>query len=274
MWPVAGTRTFRRTGFSVMPDARETAVICSNRNLITAAAGVQRRSDYYQCWIKGSVGLTSRAKRLFGVVASRCRALGHERAIDRNLESKSRFMKTGRFRLVWAAQNASARMFGAGVDLALLGGCVGSEGDPASGAARENQPADELMVVDCLLPPQVRQLGRHASFLSARRPIKTTASDCAIRGGEYTAFDRADYATALKTWLPVAQEGDPEAQTYVGEIYEKGLGLKPDYEAAIIWYRKAAEAGFTRAQINLGNLYEKGLGVEQNAVEALNWYRR
>ena len=154
----------------------------------------------------------------------------------------------------------------------LLVGCVlKSNIDIPKEAARN---ADDLLVIDCLLPGQVRKLGSYSTYLTARRPIKTNATDCEIRGGEYVAFDRADYATALKIWLPVAQSGDPEAQTYVGEIYEKGLGLQPDYSLAVNWYTKAAEQHFSRAQINLGNLYEKGLGVIQDKAIALNWYRR
>jgi hypothetical protein len=112
------------------------------------------------------------------------------------------------------------------------------------------------------------------TFLTARRPIKTSAQDCEIRGGEYVAYDRADYRTSLNVWLPQAQEGDKEAQTYVGEIYEKGLGVPPDYAVAVAWYRKAAAQGHSRAQINLGFLYEKGLGVEKDPVQALSWYRQ
>jgi len=134
--------------------------------------------------------------------------------------------------------------------------------------------ADKLMPVDCLLPAQVRQLGAGMSYLAARRAIKATAGECEIRGGEYVAYDRANYRTALIVWLDKAKKGDAEAQTYVGEIYEKGLGLEPDFKLARSWYRKAAEQGFSRAQINLGYLYEKGLGVEKDSVTALNWYRK
>src|SRR3989304_956805 len=133
---------------------------------------------------------------------------------------------------------------------------------------------DEFLVVDCLLPGQIRKLGKRTTFLTARRPIKAAAGDCEIRGGEYVSYDRSDYATALKVWLPQAQEGDATAQTYVGEIYEKGLGLQPDYVLAAQWYRKAAEKGDARAQVNLGHLYEKGLGVEKDPSKALNWYRK
>ena len=141
-------------------------------------------------------------------------------------------------------------------------------------AQSEAVKADGLIIVDCLLPPQLRKLGQQATYLTPRRPIKTTGSECEIRGGEYVAFDRSSYATALKTWLPLAQQGDPDAQTNVGEINEKGMGIPPDYKAASIWYKKAAEQGFSRAQINLGHLYEKGLGVQKNTVTALNWYRK
>lgn len=133
---------------------------------------------------------------------------------------------------------------------------------------------DDFVVVDCLLPGRVQRLGRRLTYLTPRQPVKTTAQDCAIRGGEYTAYDRSDYATALKVWLSQAQEGDKVAQTYVGEIYEKGLGGAPDYAMAATWYRKAAEQGYTRAQINLAHLYETGLGVARDPVTALRWYRQ
>jgi predicted nucleic acid-binding Zn-ribbon protein len=157
---------------------------------------------------------------------------------------------------------------------ALIGACTATAPTAEQLAAVPVGEADKLLVVDCLLPGQIRKLGQAMVYLSARRPIKTTASDCEIRGGEYVAYDRANYATALKVWLPPAQEGDPAAQTYVGEIYEKGLGLAPDYALAAEWYRKAAEQGYSRAQINLGFLYEKGLGVSKDTSRALNWYRK
>jgi hypothetical protein len=164
--------------------------------------------------------------------------------------------------------------------IALLAALILAACEPAStpvkSAAGPTGPVadvDDLFIVECLLPGQVRRLGQ-MTYVTPRRPIKTSAQDCSIRGGEYVAYDRADYATALKVWLPQAEEGDPQAQTNVGEIYEKGLGTLPDYEAAALWYRRAAEQGYPRACIDLGQLYEKGLGVEQDTVAALNWYRR
>lgn len=155
----------------------------------------------------------------------------------------------------------------------LLIGSAGTLSPATAVPATAPSRAAELQIVDCLLPGQVRQLGRR-TFLSARRPIKTTQSDCEIRGGEYVAFDRANYKTALKVWMDAARTGDAEAQTNVGEIFEKGLGTEPNYEAAHFWYNKAAEQGNTRAQFNLGTLYEAGLGVPADRATALNWYRK
>ena len=132
---------------------------------------------------------------------------------------------------------------------------------------------EDLEIVDCLLPGQVRQLGA-MTYLSPRRPTNTTAADCRIRGGEYVAFDRADLKSALKVWLPAAQAGDPEAQTAVAEIYERGVGGAPDYAAAVFWYRKAADQQYARALFNLGTLVEQGLGVDQDKLAALDLYRR
>ncbi len=143
----------------------------------------------------------------------------------------------------------------------------------ASSAGRATS-ADDLLVVDCLLPGQIRRLGTQMTYLSARRPIQTTAQDCAIRGGEYVAYDRTTYQSALQLWMPLAETGDPDAQNKVGEIYERGLGGRPDYEMAALWYRRAAKQGFKRAQINLGFLYEKGLGVSKDLKTALQWYRK
>jgi len=135
-------------------------------------------------------------------------------------------------------------------------------------AAVEN--ADQFLIVDCLLPGKIKQLGTQVTFVGQRQAVRTSASDCAIRGGEYTSYDRADYGTALQVWMQPAEGGDAKAQTYVGEIYEK----QGDFASAAQWYRKAADQGYAPAQIDLGSLYEQGKGVPKDGQQALNWYRK
>lgn len=142
---------------------------------------------------------------------------------------------------------------------------------PAS--AQTTPDADDLMIVDCRLPPRQRRIGNR-TYPIASRPVRTTAVDCRIRGGEYTAYDRANYETSLKIWLVEAEKNDRDAQYYVGKIYEGGLGTPPDYAAAAGWYEKAAAAGHSASQFSLGRLYEKGLGVPADMTKAFNLYRR
>lgn len=170
-----------------------------------------------------------------------------------------------------------ARKLVLAISAVLLASCAHEASKEEIAKATEGfaiQDTNKLFVVDCLLPGQVRKLGSQMTYISQRRPIRTTAADCEVRGGEYVAYDRANYASALKIWLPKAQEGDAAAQLYVGEIFEKGLGAQADYQAAAQWYEKAANQGNFQAQLNLGHLYEKGLGVTQNQETAMRWYRK
>ena len=87
------------------------------------------------------------------------------------------------------------------------------------------------------------------------------------------AKDRGHYATALRSWLPMADTGDAQAQNNVGFMYEGGLGVSQSYLIAMDWYRKAADSGLAEAQHNIGMLYHHGYGVAANPVEALRWFK-
>ena len=136
-----------------------------------------------------------------------------------------------------------------------------------------NLSEEQLMIVDCLLPGQVRQLGNFATSLSARRPQKLPAHECATAGGEF-ALASKDPARALAIWLPFAQQGQAEAQTQVGEMYERGIGTVADPATAASWYAKAAAQGDSRALINLASLHERGLGVKRDPVLAARLFRQ
>ena len=145
---------------------------------------------------------------------------------------------------------------------------------PSQAAPTQASSADDLMIVHCLLPGQLRQLGNRTTYMSPRQPARTTALDCRVRGGEYVLQDRANLKSAMRVWLQAAQKGDADAQATLGEIFEQGLGVPPDYQAARTWYEKAAAQNQPRALTNLGNLYERGLGVAQDPGKALQMYRQ
>ena len=99
----------------------------------------------------------------------------------------------------------------------LLGACVQQQEISGSTLAGRAASADDLLVVDCLLPGQVRKLGSQMTYVSARRPIQTSVQDCEIRGGEYVAYDRGSFASALGFWMPLAQPWQcmPESSSVV-----------------------------------------------------------
>jgi hypothetical protein len=139
----------------------------------------------------------------------------------------------------------------------------------ANGPSKDFGQLDSNKPVLCLLPGRVRKVGGIMTYLERRKPAEITASECEIRGGEYTLFDRANYETALAIWLESAEQGDAAAQLHVGEIYEKGWLGEPDYGLAAAWYQKAAEQGDRHAQSRLAYLVQSGLGVERDSARAL-----
>ena len=91
-----------------------------------------------------------------------------------------------------------------------------------------------------------------------------------LRKGAF-AYQSGDYATALREWTPLAEQGDDFAQLSLGFMYEKGRGVPQDYKTAVKWYRLAAEQGDARAQFSLGAMYANGQGVIQDNVYAHMW---
>ena len=88
------------------------------------------------------------------------------------------------------------------------------------------------------------------------------------------AYRRGDYATALREFRLLAEQGVAKAQLGVGFMYRDGQGVTQNYAEAAKWHRKAAEQGYDPAQISLGFMYRDGQGVTQNYAESASWYRK
>jgi len=110
--------------------------------------------------------------------------------------------------------------------------------------------------------------------------VFTTSSFDALAQGELSfdaglaAKDRGHFATAIRSWLPLAEAGSAEAQNNIGHMFEEGLGVSQNYQTAMSWYRKAAEQDLAQAQHNVGLLYYNGYGVQANPREAVRWFRQ
>jgi uncharacterized protein len=100
--------------------------------------------------------------------------------------------------------------------------------------------------------------------------LASSAKADALTAGE-RAFARQDYARAAPLLLVEAERGVPVAQTYIGYMYQRGLGVPRDYVVAASWLNQAAEQGEPAAQFFLGLLFDKGFGVPQDWVQAEVW---
>ena len=73
-----------------------------------------------------------------------------------------------------------------------------------------------------------------------------------------------------------AEQGNADAQYYLGLCYEKGNNVpNANCKKAIEWFGKAAKQGNIKALCALGNCYAHGgLGVPQNYAIAVDWYQK
>ena len=125
------------------------------------------------------------------------------------------------------------------------------------------------------------------------------------------AFAFADVSAGVfRFQVKLAEQGNPEAQYKVGEMYEIGKGVKKDITEAQKWFEKSAKQGhkkatykilyidinknglndFTKSQLGnirseaaagnadaqyfLGKMYAAGVGVPKSLTNALTWLNK
>ena len=81
-----------------------------------------------------------------------------------------------------------------------------------------------------------------------------------------------DDKTAVKWYRLAAEQGNADAQTNLGVMYDEGTGVPQDDKTAVKWYRLSAEQGNANAQFNLGTMFYNGEGVIQDNVYAHMWW--
>ena len=68
---------------------------------------------------------------------------------------------------------------------------------------------------------------------------------------------KRDMLREVAKTLKAAEQGDPDAQHYLGWMYSHGSGVRRNKVEAIKWYRKAAEQGDSEAKQALEELEAK-----------------
>lgn len=84
------------------------------------------------------------------------------------------------------------------------------------------------------------------------------------------AYHEKDYATAVKEFTVLAEQGNSDAQLFLGKMYMMGQGVPKDSDRAIKWLKAAAVQGNADAQFFLGSMY---LLPQRDIGEGLKWLR-
>lgn len=117
----------------------------------------------------------------------------------------------------------------------------------------------------CIVPLTVS-----AWFMTSeqREQLSIEAGIEAIRSG--------NHAEAFSQLIPLAREGNPEAQYNMGWLYANGIGGKVDVPTAVYWWKKAAAGNHAASQFSLGMVYLTGDGktIKKNVPEAIHWHMR
>lgn len=84
------------------------------------------------------------------------------------------------------------------------------------------------------------------------------------------AYRIADYRTAHREFLPLAEKGIAAAQYKLGLMYEHGRGVQKDLAEAGKWYALAAQQGYANAQYNLGFVHY----AQNDIAGTTEWWSR
>ncbi len=84
----------------------------------------------------------------------------------------------------------------------------------------------------------------------------------------YAFQDDYVWQERYKKQIVLAEQGNPEAQYDVGEMFEKGSGVATDAKKAFAWFDKAATQNHIKAQFKVAYMYYKGQGVNADVNKA------
>jgi TPR repeat protein len=89
------------------------------------------------------------------------------------------------------------------------------------------------------------------------------------------ALAEKDYSGALKRYEVASKDVSEKVQSAalnrMGELYDRGLGVKQDWSRSFDLYQKAAVLGNPYGQANLANALFFGIGTDRDLAEALRW---
>ncbi len=83
----------------------------------------------------------------------------------------------------------------------------------------------------------------------------------------------SNYKEAKKIFTQLFQDfNDPRAAYALAEYYDDHWYFSSNYKKAFKYYLFSAEQGVPEAQFNVANMYERGDGVKKDLIQSVRWY--
>lgn len=121
-----------------------------------------------------------------------------------------------------------------------------------------------LSLFACSHNPNKAYLSHHAAVAQNTSPanteiVKTAKADPFALYTAKQFFVEKKYGQAFKALLPLAEQGDADAQYGIGYLYYYGKGIEADRNAGVRWIKQSAHQGFASAvqALKLLNVEEK-----------------
>ena len=83
-----------------------------------------------------------------------------------------------------------------------------------------------------------------------------------------------DFAEAFRLCRPLAEQGNPAAQSSLGTMYAGGHSVPQNDAEAVAWSERGPSKATLWGKMSLGEMYMGGRGVAQNDAEAVAWFRK
>ena len=157
--------------------------------------------------------------------------------------------------------------------LALLTACETSPQRPDA-AAPPPDPARALLIE----ANNAYRQGDDARALPLYLPLARNGNrDAQSRVASIYSRDKGVAVNATEScnwWEAAARQQDANAANNVGRCFESGIGRGKSYPDAAVWYRRAADGGSAYGMYNLGLAYEYGRGIAQSFELAAEWFNK
>jgi TPR repeat protein len=83
------------------------------------------------------------------------------------------------------------------------------------------------------------------------------------------SYNRGDYLPAIRLFRPLAEAGNPKAQSQIGTMYRKGEGTPRSLTRAFMWFSFAAKRGDGEAKAGLRDVRKAMTPVEVSQAQQM-----